>query len=164
MLWIAPARYTPTPRGRRYEAFRPQLGDLLPIADRVLGASLLLLDQWTDLKSYTEAAWVRRAHDDTWPTPDDDHEARYRLVCRPNLDLYTGTTGVYLRRHGNVRRDGANTVLERALAHRPVSHEQLYFPASRIPATADLATLAGTPAARRSTSRLAQSGTAGSTS
>jgi hypothetical protein len=41
--------------------------------------------------------------------------AHHQLVCRPNLDLHTGTTGIYRRRHGNLRRDGAQAVLERAL-------------------------------------------------
>ena len=144
-LWIAPAIYTPTPRGRRYEALRPELGELLLIARRVLDASLLLRDQWSDLESYTEAAWVRRALDGTWLTSDGDSEERYRLVCRPNLDLYTGTTGIYFRRHGNMRRDGARTVLERALADGPFSHEQLYFPDSRTSPNAGLAGLVGNP-------------------
>ena len=46
------------------------------------------------------------------------------------------------RRHGNLRRDGAQAVLERALADGPISQEQLYFPGP-VPSTADLASLAG---------------------
>src|SRR5262249_8644223 len=38
-LWIGPASYTPTPRGRQYEALRPELTDLLPIAEHVLEVS-----------------------------------------------------------------------------------------------------------------------------
>jgi hypothetical protein len=38
-LWIGPAAYTPTSRGRRYEALRPELADLLPLAERVLEVS-----------------------------------------------------------------------------------------------------------------------------
>jgi hypothetical protein len=142
-LWIASAVYTPTPRGRRYEALRPDLGELQPVARRVLDASPLLSDQWSDLESYTEAAWAPRAQDGTWPTQDGGSEARLRLVCSPNVDLCTGTTGIYLRRHGNMRRTAAKTVLERALADGPVSHEPLYFPDSRAPANAGLAALAG---------------------
>jgi hypothetical protein len=41
-----------------------------------------------------------------------------------------------------MRRDGAQTVLERALADGPISQEQLYFP-KPVPSIADLATLAG---------------------
>ena len=51
-------------------------------------------------------------------------------------------TGIYRRRHGNMRRDGAQAVLERALADGPISQEQLYFP-GLAPPIADLATLAG---------------------
>jgi hypothetical protein len=39
----------------------------------------------------------------------------------------SGTTGVYRRRHGNLRRDGAEAVLRRALADGPVSREEIYF-------------------------------------
>jgi hypothetical protein len=121
---IAPAVYTPTSRGRLYEALRPELDDLEPIAERVLQATGNRRDVWTDLPSYTEAAWVERALGDDWP---EDPPEPQRLVCRPNLDLFTGTTGVYRRRHGNLRRDGAQAVLERALEDGFVSDEALYF-------------------------------------
>jgi hypothetical protein len=144
MFVIAVARYTPTPRGGRYEALRPELGDLLPIAQQVLDESLLCREQWSSLESHTEAAWVRRAQDGSWPAADTGYciSAYHQLVCRPNLDLHTGTTGVYRRRHGNMRRDGAQAVLERALADGPISQEQLYFPGP-VPSIADLASMAG---------------------
>jgi hypothetical protein len=41
---ITVAGYTPSARGRRYEALRPELGDLLPIAPRVLDESALVRD------------------------------------------------------------------------------------------------------------------------
>jgi hypothetical protein len=59
-------------------------------------------------------------------------------VCRPNLDLFSGTTGVYRRRHGNLGRDDAQAVLERAFAEGPVSEEALYF-SDDGPPTAELA-------------------------
>jgi hypothetical protein len=143
------AGYTPTARGRRYQALRPELGDLLPIAEQVLQqtpqdreALSRLRGAWSSLDAYTEAAWVRRARDGCWPETAEWDGAHYRLVCRPNLDLHTGTAGLYRRRHGNMRRDGARAVLERALADGPTSHEQLYFPGSAPPA-GELATLAG---------------------
>jgi len=139
------AGYTPTARGRRYEALRPELGDLLPIAQRVLDESLWGCEEWSSLESYTEAAWVRRARDGSWPAAETTAKftsPRYQLICRPNLDLHTGTTGIYRRRHGNMRRDGAQAVLERALADGPVSQEQLYFPGPA-PPIADLAARAG---------------------
>ncbi len=87
---------------------------------------------------------MRRARDGSWPAADTGYctSAYYQLVCRPNLDLHTGTTGIYRRRHGNLRRDGAQSVLERALADGPISHEQLYFP-EPAPSIADLAALGG---------------------
>lgn len=143
------AAYTPTVRGRRYEALRPELGDLLPIAQRVLtetphdrAALSSLREAWSSLESYTEAAWVGRARAGSWPEIAEWDGPRYRLVCRPNLDLHAGTTGVYRRRHGNMRRDGAQAVLNRALADRAVSREQLYFP-EPAPPISDLAALAG---------------------
>ena len=84
-------------------------------------------DVWRDLPSYTEAAWARRALEGDWPATEPSREPRYQLVCRRNLDLYTGTTGIYHHRHGNLGRDGAERVLERALAYGPVSDEAIYL-------------------------------------
>jgi hypothetical protein len=146
------AGYTPTARGRRYQALRPELADLLPVAPRVLQqiphdrpAWTSLRQAWTSLHAYTEAAWVRRARDGSWPETPGRDGPHYRLICRPDLDLHTGTAGLYRRRHGNMRRDGAQAVLERALADGPTSPEQLYFPGPA-PPTGELATLAGDPA------------------
>ncbi len=85
---------------------------------------------------------MRRAQDGTWPDTGYWTSAYHQLVCRPNLDLHTGTASIYRRRHGNMRRDGAQAVLERALADGPISQEQLYFPGP-VPSIADLASLAG---------------------
>jgi hypothetical protein len=145
------AGYTPTTRGRRYQALRPELSDLLPVAQRVLEqtpqdrpALSSLRQAWSNLHGYTEAAWMRHARDGSWPEITARDSPHYRLVCRPNLDLHTGTTGLYRRCHGNMRRDGARTVLERALADGPTSLEQLYFPGPA-PPISELATLAGDP-------------------
>jgi len=144
MFNITIAGFTPTARGRRYEALRPDLDDLLPVAQRVLDESYLLRDQWSSLEVHTEASWVRRARDGSWPAAEMTYctSAYHQLVCRPNLDLHTGTTGIYRRRHGNLRRDGAEAVLERALADGPISQEQLYFPGPA-PSICDLAALGG---------------------
>jgi hypothetical protein len=36
-------------------------------------------------------------------------------------------TGVYRHRHANLRRDGGEALLGRALEHAPVSQEEIYF-------------------------------------
>jgi hypothetical protein len=100
---------------------------LLRIAQRVLEASHFDTEVWSDLPAHTEAAWVRRAREGDWPTAEPWRQPRYQLVCRRNLDLFTGTTGIYHHRHGNLRRDGAERVLERAFAYGPVSDEALYL-------------------------------------
>jgi hypothetical protein len=67
MSW-EPAAFYPTARGRRNERLRPQLADLLPIADRIRRRSLFHRDVWADLAGHTEAAWRRRALAGDWPT------------------------------------------------------------------------------------------------
>jgi hypothetical protein len=141
---IEPAAYHPHSRGRRYETLRPELDDLFPLAGRVLAVATLGRELWEDLPSYTEAAWVRRALDDELPVEGWWRESRRQLVCRPNLDLYTGNNGVYRHRHGNLRHDGAQQVLTRAFADPPVSDEGLYFPDDG-PSTAELAERWGDP-------------------
>jgi hypothetical protein len=136
------ASYSPTARGRRYQALRPELGDLLPITQHVRKESLHHREAWSSLEAYTEAAWVRRARDGNWPETGYWTSPRHQLVCKPDLDLHTGTTGIYRRRHGNMRRDGARAVLKRGLADGPVTQEQLYFPGPA-PSISELATLAG---------------------
>jgi hypothetical protein len=86
---------------------------------------------------------VRRAHDGSWPDTGYWTSPRHQLVCRPNLDLHTGTAGIYRRRHGNMRRDGARAVLERALTDGPTSQEQPYFPGVGTVDLSELATLTG---------------------
>ena len=117
-LWVGPASFLPTARSRRYEALRPTLGDLLPLVERVAALPGPHFGQeiWSDLAAYTEAAYVQRALDGTWPKPLVPHFEEYTLVCRPNLDLYWGLAGRYRRRYGNLRRDGAQEVFRAALA------------------------------------------------
>jgi hypothetical protein len=60
-MWWGPATYYPTARGRRNERLRPELAELLPIADRIRGLSPFDQDVWANLEAHTEAAWARRA-------------------------------------------------------------------------------------------------------
>jgi hypothetical protein len=113
-MWWGPATYYPTARGRRNERLRPELSELLPLADRIRTLTPFDHDVWADLEAHTDAGWVRRALADDWPTwPRHDGEV-LELVCRPNLDLHTGIAGWYRQRHGNLRTDGP-----RALAVPP---------------------------------------------
>jgi hypothetical protein len=139
---IGPAGFRPHARGRRYEAARIELEDALAVAERV--SAVLGREWWPDVRSCTEAAWVRRSRDGDLPAEGWWAEPQRWLVVRPNLDAHTGLAGLYRRRHGNLRRDGARRVLERAFADPPVEHEALWFPDGG-PSTAELASRWGDP-------------------
>jgi hypothetical protein len=140
---VGPASYLPTARSRRHEALRPMLADLLPLVERVqaLPGPFFHREEWAYLADYTEAAHVRRALDGAWPSPDLVPE-ELTLVCRPNLDLYWGTAGRYLRRYGNLRHDDAQAVLRAALADDrggERSEDALWFTLDPIPHVRELA-------------------------
>jgi hypothetical protein len=67
------------------------------------------------------------------------------LVCRPNLDLHTGTAGCYRQRHGNLRTDGPQAALAGALQQGGRSFEALWFGPDPLPSIAELATRHGNP-------------------
>jgi hypothetical protein len=138
--WFGTASFLPTPRSRHNERVRPTLPDLLPVAEKVLGLPQLFhRDPWADLEAHTEAAYVRRAVAGEWPAPSDRPEDELALVCRPNLDVHAGLAGLYRERHGNLRTDGVEAVLDRALAHGRRPDEALWFALDPIPAPAELA-------------------------
>jgi hypothetical protein len=139
-----PATYYPTPRGRRNERLRPQLADLLPLADRIRQPSGFHGEAWADLEEHTEAAWVARALAGHWPPQLAEVEERaggqgLPLVCRPGLELHTGTAGRYRERHGNLRTDGAQAVLSRSLEQGGRSIDAVWFGSDRLPAVGELA-------------------------
>ena len=68
------------------------------------------------------------------------------LVCRPNLDLYTGVAGWYRQRHGNLRTHGPQAALAGALEQGGRSYEALWFGPEPLPAVAELAARHGDPA------------------
>ena len=117
-LSVGPASFLPTARSRRYEALRPTLADLLPLVERVraLPGPFFGCEIWPDLTAHTEAAYVRRALDGTWPAPLQPIVEEYTLVCRPNLDLYWGLAGRYRRRYGNLLHENPQDVFRAALA------------------------------------------------
>jgi hypothetical protein len=125
--------YLPTARHRREVHLRPELDDLLPVADAVLGLSGWHPEQWSQLADWTEGAFVARASDDDRP------RGRLELVCRPNLDVHSGLAGAHGVRHGNLRADGVEPVLERALASGPICDDEVFVPGLDPPATTELA-------------------------
>jgi len=141
--------YLPTPRSRRNERLRPVLPDLTssraatrlePLVNRINR------DQWTHLEARTEAAFVRLALAGDWPGIPDPAPGELALVCRPNLDVYSGLAGLYRVRHGNLRADGVAAVLGRALAHGRQRDDQLWFGRAPLPAPDELAARYGDPA------------------
>jgi hypothetical protein len=143
MAW-EPATFYPTPRGRRNDRLRPQLSDLLPLADRIRQRSLFHGDAWANPEAYTEAAWVARALAGDWPAQVAELQLRAGgqgrpLVCRPGLDVYTGVAGRYCERHGNLRSDGARAVLGRALEQGGRSIDAVWFGSAPLPTVDTLA-------------------------
>jgi hypothetical protein len=144
-MWWGPATYYPTARGRRNERLRPALSELLPLADRICRLSPFDHDVWANLEAHTEAAWVRRALAGDWPTWARHDGEVLELVCRPNLDLHTGTAGWYRQRHGNLRTHGPQAALADALEEGGRSSEALWFGPDPLPSNAELAARHGDP-------------------
>ena len=61
------------------------------------------------------------------------------LVCRNSLDVFDGFAGIYGSFHGNLRKDGVESVLKSALENGGYSDESLYFSVERVPFVHDLA-------------------------
>jgi hypothetical protein len=136
---VGPATYYPTARGRHNERLRPALSELLPLADQIRALSPFDHHVWANLAAHTEAAWARRALAGDWPSWTRQAGQVLELVCRPNLDLHTGTAGWYRQRHGNLRTDGPQATLTGALEQGGRSLEALWFGPDPLPSTAELA-------------------------
>lgn len=134
------ASYLPTPRSRRNERLRLTLPELAPVAARLAKlADPINVYQWTSLETRTEAAYARRALVGDWPAVQDPAPGELALVCRPNLDVYSGLAGLYRLRHGNLRADGVAAVLSRALAHGRQRDDALWFGPGPVPPPGELA-------------------------
>jgi hypothetical protein len=143
--WWGPANYDPTPRARHNEPLRPELSDLRPLAPRIPQVSLFHHGIWANLQGHTEEAWARRALADDWPETPAHNGQVLELVCRPNLDVHTGTAGWYRQRHGNLRRDGGQVVFGQALAAGGRPADALWFDLDPLPGVAELAAEHGDP-------------------
>jgi hypothetical protein len=134
------AGYLPTPRSRRNERLRPTLPELAPVAARLAElADPVNVGQWTSLETRTEAAYVRQALAGDWPAIPDPAPGELALICRPDLDVYSGLAGLYRTRHGNLRTDGTAAVLSRALARGRQPDDELWFGPAPLPAPGELA-------------------------
>lgn len=134
------AGFLPTPRSRRNERLRPTLPDLAPVAGRVAELTAPFnRDRWANLEDHTEAAYVRRAMAGDWPAAPGRPGSEIALVCRPSLDVYSGLAGLYRTRHGNLRADGIDAVLDRAVGHGIRADDELWFTLDPLPGPAELA-------------------------
>ena len=141
-----PADFFPTARGRHYEALRPELEDMLPYAGEIKAVTGFWKAKWEDLPAYTEAAHVARALQDEWPASWQDDSIK--LVCRPNLDIYSGKAGVYGMRHGNLRTDDIADLMAMAVAQGSCSSDLLCFGTDAPPSVAELARTVGDPSGK----------------
>jgi hypothetical protein len=135
----------PHAAGPPQRAPAPGAVGLRPLATQIPQGSLFDHDSWANLEGHTEAAWARRALAGDWPTWRRHDGQVLELVCRPNLDLHTGVAGWYRHRHGNLRTDGPQAVLGRALAQGGRSADALWFDLAPLPSVAGLAARRGDP-------------------
>jgi hypothetical protein len=115
------------------------------LADRIRTLSPFDHDVWANLEGHTEAAWGRRALAGDWPSWTRHDGEVLELVCRPNLDLHTGTAGWYCQWHGNLRTDGPRGALAGALEEGGRSFEARWFGPDPLPSVAELAARHGDP-------------------
>jgi MoaA/NifB/PqqE/SkfB family radical SAM enzyme len=131
------ADYYPIARLRHAEDHRPELEDLLPLADSIAASSKFDSDMWRDLEAYTESAYVRKALDGREGDPPRwtfrEGGKSPDIVCRPNMDVYWGKAGLYGALVGNLRRDDPARVFSEAIAQCPYPDDSLYFSARDIP-------------------------------
>lgn len=141
------ARYHPTPRRRRGERSRPELEDVARHSDGIAALSVFWKDKWRNLAAYTEGAYVTRAllgHEgeaEPWQySPSNDY---LPVVCRSNLDVYSGQAGSYENYHGNLRTDGSEMVFQRVLDRGAVFADEIYFTTPLLPSVQELAAHVG---------------------
>ena len=149
---IAPEIYSflPNVRGHHSEPLRPEWQDVEPIVEKLdsISETALWRGFWHELPDkHTESWYIRQALEGTWP-----EEPTYRLislVCRPNLDIYRGVAGQYLKRYGNLHRDGVDYVLSRAVTDGALSDNEIWLTSEQMLPIQELATRFGNPHSQR---------------
>lgn len=147
-LDFEPARFQPTARARQYESVRPDLDDLLPIAEKVCALSPFHRPKWSNLEACTEAYYVREAlreSDSEIPKTDWQVLKPAGPVCRSNLDVHTGIAGCYGERHGNLKNDDPDSVLRKSLEAPPCFEDSVYLRGAASPPLRELAEKCGNP-------------------
>ena len=141
------ARYNPHPRGRAYEALRPELDQLLPHAQSMAEATGWHKDFWSNLEQHTEAYYINAAltkqePELTWFQPNPN---RINVFCRTNMDVHSGLGPSNGPCHGNLRTDDAHATFANALNAWPVSEQELVYPGVLIFSPLELARQWGDP-------------------
>ena len=142
--------FVPNGRGRHSEPLRPEWQDVQMLVERLdsIPETCLWRRFWYELPDkHTESWYVRQALEGTWP--DEQAYRLISLVCRPNLDVFRGVAGLYTRRYGNLRRDGVERVLSRAVADGPSSDDELRFTQEQLLLVEELAARFGDAQSQR---------------
>ncbi|SRR6266540_1189874 len=143
---IAPEIYgfLPNARGRYSETLRPEWQDAKPLIEKIdsIPETAFWRRFWHELPDkHTESWYVHQALEGTWPK--EPAHRLIHLVCRPHLDIYRGIAGLYTKRYGNLRTDGTDGVLSRALEDGDSSEDELWFTPKEFVPVQELATRFG---------------------
>jgi len=143
---IAPEIYgfLPNARGRYSETLRPEWQDAKPLIEKIdsIPETAFWRRFWHELPDkHTESWYVHQALEGTWPK--EPAHRLIHLVCRPPLDIYRGIAGLYTKRYGNLRTDGTDGVLSRALEDGDSSEDELWFTPKEFVPVQELATRFG---------------------
>ncbi len=141
----------PHPRTRRYdERFRPEIDELLPLAQEIGCLTAGDKEIWGDLENYTEAAFYAKAiHNEQAEAQEWVFDFKPGIVCRNNLDVHTGYPGLYGPCHGNLKVNGAMQVLQQAMNFPRLTLESFYFDTDYIPSPHEMAKQVGNPNGRK---------------
>ena len=137
--------FLPNSRGRRSEPLRPEWRNVQPLVEKLdsIPETEFWRPLWYELPhKHTESWYVQQALQGTWPE-EEKLPLRIYLVCRPNLDVYRGFAGQYIKCYGNLRLDGVDKVLDHALVDGVTFDDELWFPGEQLLSIQELATRFG---------------------